>query len=92
MEIRKDITFRFGIIYFLAVVIGLIIVVKIVMIQAMDTGRWEKIARELRTNTSEILARRGNVCADDGSILATSIPYYELRMDLAAPQVKRVYE
>lgn len=92
MEIRKDITFRFGIIYFLAVVIGLIIVVKIVMIQAMDTGRWEKIARELRTNTSEILARRGNVCADDGSILATSIPYYELRMDLAAPQVKRVYD
>jgi cell division protein FtsI (penicillin-binding protein 3) len=92
MEIRKDITFRFGIIYFLAALIGVIIVVKIVMIQTMDTAKWDKIAKELRTNTSEILAKRGNVCADDGSILATSIPYYELRLDLAAPQVKRVFE
>jgi cell division protein FtsI (penicillin-binding protein 3) len=92
MEIRKDITFRFGIIYFLAALIGIIIVVKIFMIQTMDTAKWEKIAKDLRTNTSEILAKRGNVCADDGSILATSIPYYELRLDLAAPQVKRVFE
>ena len=92
MEIRKDITFRIGIIYFLAALIGVVIVVKIVMIQAMDTEKWEKIAKELRTNTTEILAKRGNVCADDGSILATSIPYYELRLDLAAPQVKRVFE
>lgn len=92
MEIRKDITFRFGIIYFLAALIGVIIVVKIFMIQTVDTAKWEKIAKDLKTNTAEILAKRGNVCADDGSILATSIPYYELRLDLAAPQVKRVFE
>ncbi|MEL7585445.1 MAG: penicillin-binding transpeptidase domain-containing protein [Prolixibacteraceae bacterium] len=92
MEIRKDITFRFGIIYFLAALTGVVIVVKIFMIQTVDTARWEQIAKDLKTNTVEILARRGNVCADDGSILATSIPYYELRLDLAAPQVKRVFE
>lgn len=92
MEIRKDITFRFGIIYFLAALIGVIIVVKIFMIQTMDTARWEQIARDLRTNTTEIPAKRGNVCADDGSILATSIPYYELRLDLVAPQVKKIFD
>ncbi|MCW0482518.1 penicillin-binding transpeptidase domain-containing protein [Gaoshiqia sediminis] len=92
MEIRKDITFRFGIIYFLAILMGVIILVKIFMIQTVDTGKWEQIAKELKTNTTELQAKRGNVCADDGSILATSVPYYELRLDLAAPRVKRVFD
>ncbi len=91
MEIRKDIIFRFGIIYFLAVLTGVVVVVKIALIQNMDTGKWKQIAKNLKDNTSEIQARRGNICADDGTILATSVPYYELRMDLAAPQVKRVF-
>ncbi len=92
MEIRKDITFRFGIIYFLAVLAGVIVAVKILAIQTMDTARWEEIARNLRNNTTEIPAKRGNLCADDGSILATSIPYYELRLDLAAPRIKRIFD
>ncbi|MGE4585854.1 MAG: penicillin-binding protein [Mangrovibacterium sp.] len=92
MEIRKDITFRIGLIYFLAVLMGIIIVARIVIIQTVDTEHWEQIARNLKNNTTEILAKRGNVCADDGSILATSIPYYELRMDLAAPRVVQVFE
>lgn len=92
MEIRKDITFRFGIIYFLAILMGVIIMVKIFMIQTVDTGKWEQIAKDLKTNTTELQAKRGNVCADDGSILATSVPYYELRLDLAAPRVKRVFD
>ncbi|RKD86088.1 penicillin-binding protein [Mangrovibacterium diazotrophicum] len=89
MEIRKYITLRFGIIYFLAMALTAAIVVKLVMIQNVDTERWEQIAKNLKTNTSEIQAKRGNVCADDGSILATSIPYYELRFDCKAPRVVR---
>ena len=91
MEIRKDITIRFGIIYFLVALMGIVIIVKMFMIQTVDTEKWKHIAKNLRTNTSEIQAKRGNVCADDGSILATSVPYFELRMDLAAPRVKRVF-
>ncbi|MDD4190594.1 MAG: penicillin-binding transpeptidase domain-containing protein [Mangrovibacterium sp.] len=92
MEIRKDIIFRFGIVYFLAVLTGVIIVAKVLKIQTMDTARWEQIATDLRTNTTEIFAKRGNLCADDGSILVTSVPQYELRLDLAAPRIKRVFD
>ncbi|MGQ8336393.1 penicillin-binding protein [Sunxiuqinia sp. A32] len=91
MKIRKDIITRFGIIYFLAVLMGVIIVVKIFIIQTVDTEKWKQTAKDLRTNTSEIQAKRGNICADDGSILATSVPYFELRMDLKAPRVLRVF-
>ncbi|WP_163718251.1 penicillin-binding protein [Mangrovibacterium lignilyticum] len=92
MEIRKYITLRFGIIYFLAMALTAAIVVKLFMIQNVDTERWEQIAKNLKTNTSEIQAKRGNVCADDGSILATSIPYYELRFDCKAPRVVREFD
>ncbi|HKJ40799.1 MAG TPA: penicillin-binding protein [Sunxiuqinia sp.] len=92
MEIRKDIIARFGGIYFIAVAIGVVIVVKIFMIQNMDTQKWKKIAKDLKNNTVEIPAKRGNICADDGSILATSVPKYELRLDLAAPRIKQVYD
>ncbi len=92
MEIRKDITFRFGIIYFFALLLGVVIVAKIFMIQSVDTEKWQQKATDLKNNTSEIQAKRGNVCADDGSILATSIPYYELRLDLKADRVVNIYD
>lgn len=92
MEIRKVITARFGFIYFLVVLMGIIIVTKIFMIQNMDTESWKEIAKDLKNNTTEIPAKRGNICADDGSILATSVPRYELRMDMAAPRIKRIYD
>ena len=92
MEIRKDITARFGIIYFLAAMMGIVIVAKIFMVQNMDTEKWKGIAKDLKNNTAEIEAKRGNICADDGSILATSVPKYELRLDLGAPRIKRVYD
>ncbi|WP_321287312.1 penicillin-binding protein [uncultured Sunxiuqinia sp.] len=92
MEIRKEITARFGFIYFAAAIFGIVIVAKIFMIQNMDTDKWRGIAKDLKNNTTEIEAKRGNICADDGSILATSVPKYELRLDLAAPRIKRVYD
>ncbi len=91
MEIRREITMRFGIIYFLIALVGLVIVVKIFMIQNVDTAHWSQIAKDLRSNTTEIFAKRGNICADDGTVLATSLPLYEIRMDLAASRIKEIF-
>lgn len=92
MEIRKVITLRFGIIYFLIALFGLVIVARILIIQNVDTEKWQQIAKDLRSNTTEIWAKRGNICADDGSILSTSVPYYEIRMDMRAPRVQKIFQ
>ena len=92
MEIRKSITLRFGIIYFLIALFGLVIISRILIIQNVDTEKWQLIAKDLRNNTTEIWAKRGNICADDGSILSTSVPYYEIRMDMKAPRVLQMFE
>lgn len=92
MEIRKSITLRFGIIYFGIALFGLVIIARILIIQNVDTEKWQAIAKDLRNNTTEIWAKRGNICADDGSILSTSVPYYEIRMDMQAPRVQQMFD
>lgn len=91
MEIRKDIIIRFGILYFLVAGLGVVIAGGILKIQNVKTERWQGIARNIKDNTEEIPAVRGNICADDGSILSTSIPYYEIRFDLKADRVVEVF-
>ena len=91
MEIRKAITLRFGVIYFAIALFGLVIIGRILLIQNVDTEKWKSIAKDLKSNTTEIWAKRGNICADDGSVLSTSVPYYELRLDLQAPKIVEIF-
>ena len=92
MEIRRAITLRFGFVYFAIALFGLVIISRILIIQNTETEKWNQTAKDLKSNTEEIWAKRGNICADDGSILSTSVPYYELRLDLRAPGIKKVFE
>jgi cell division protein FtsI (penicillin-binding protein 3) len=91
MEIRKAITLRFGVVYFVIAIFGLIIIARILIIQNVDTKKWQGVAKDLKSNTTEIWAKRGNICADDGGLLSTSVPYYEIRMDLMAPRIREIF-
>ncbi|MFW6277302.1 MAG: penicillin-binding protein [Prolixibacteraceae bacterium] len=91
MEIRKSITTRIAIIYFLLLLFGVAVVVKMVSVQQIKNERWEQIAANLEKNTLIVQPSRGNICAEDGSVLATSVPGYFVRIDLAAEGVQRVF-
>jgi cell division protein FtsI (penicillin-binding protein 3) len=91
MEIRKAITLRFGVVYFAIALFGIVIIGRILLIQNVDTEKWQEIAKDLKSNTTEIWAKRGNICADDGSVLSTSVPYYELRLDMQAPKIQEIF-
>ena len=83
MEIRKAILTRFGMVYAIIVLFCVYIIIRVVFIQ--HTPKWDKEAQKLEIKEFALAARRGDICAADGSPLATSVPYYELRMDLGAP-------
>ncbi len=83
MEIRKSILTRFGLVYAIIVLICVYINIRVLVIQ--HTPRWDQEAEKLVVKEFPIAGRRGDICAADGSPLATSVPYYELRMDLGAP-------
>ncbi|HAA00638.1 MAG TPA: penicillin-binding protein [Flavobacteriales bacterium] len=80
---RKDMMRRMYLVYLVLCVFALVVVVKVFRIQ-MDTvsviGQPEGLLTDLRT----IEAVRGNIYSDNGSLLATSIPVYEVRMDMGA--------
>jgi cell division protein FtsI (penicillin-binding protein 3) len=92
VDLRKAIVSRIAIIYFFLLIFGLVVILKMVSVQQIKNERWEQIAKNLEENTVIVKPNRGNICAEDGSVLATSVPGYYVRMDLAAEGDKRDYK
>lgn len=92
MGIRRTIISRISIIYLFLLVFGVVVFFKLLSIQQIKNDRWQQIARNLKSNTVVVEPNRGNICADDGRVLATSVPGYYVRMDMAAEGVKKVFK
>ena len=91
MEIRRVILTRITLIYFILLVFAIVVIVKMVSVQKIKNDRWEEIQQNLSENTIIVNPDRGNICADDGSVLATSVPGYFVRIDLASEGVRKVF-
>lgn len=62
--------------------------IKLINIQFVDGDEYRELAKQNTTKNFIIPANRGNVYADDGSLLATSVPKYDIRFDALAPEDK----
>ncbi len=91
MNQSNIIVIRLAIIYFIMLIMAVVVIIKILAIQNIKTNRWEEISDNLTNYTVSLDPNRGNICADDGNVLATSVPGYYVRMDMAAPGVVKVY-
>jgi cell division protein FtsI (penicillin-binding protein 3) len=82
----KNISYR---IYIVAVAVFLMaigIVVKLTNIQWVEGDHYRKLAKERTVKNFVIPANKGNIYSADGSLLATSIPNYNIRFDAVAPK------
>lgn len=64
---------------------------KIIDLQFTQKEKYLSISRDQSTKWREIQASRGNIYAEDGSLLATSIPKYEIRMDTKVETITNDY-
>ncbi len=80
----KDIISRIGVIYFFMVLFGLIVIGRIVHLQFF--ADLPVSSEEISFRTEEIEAVRGSILARDGRSLASSVPYYQIRMDCVFPE------
>ncbi len=62
------------------------IAVKLTNIQWVEGDYYRKLAKERTVKNFVIPANKGNIYSADGSLLATSIPNYEIRFDALAPK------
>jgi cell division protein FtsI (penicillin-binding protein 3) len=79
---KGDILWRIYLVYFLTVGFSALIFMKVVYIQFVEGDQWRELARNSTMRYMSIDAIRGDILADDGRLLATSIPVYEIRLDL----------
>ncbi|MES2131912.1 MAG: penicillin-binding protein [Bacteroidota bacterium] len=87
MENKKDILSRTYLVYIFLCVFALAILYKICIIQFKEGDEWKAKAEAFNTKVFEIEAVRGNIFDVNGNLLATSLPYYEIAVDINAPSI-----
>ena len=60
------------------------IAIRLFTIQLVEGSRWLARADKVATAFRSVESDRGHIYSDDGRLLATSVPEYEVRMDLRA--------
>ncbi|MCS6969240.1 MAG: penicillin-binding protein [Cytophagales bacterium] len=85
-SIRTSILSRVRLAFYGMVAVAILILVKILIIQIGQGELWLKKAAESAVSFQTIRANRGNILADDGSLLATNLPYYQLAIDPYLPK------
>ena len=86
--IKKDMILRFSIIYVLMVLGLFVMLFKMYKTMAIEGDFWRKLG-ERQTKMKIEYPNRGNILADDGKLLASSVPSYVLYMDFRADKMTK---
>lgn len=84
MNIRANILLRVYLAFGLIVLFAVAVFLRLGQVQYAQGKKWKAMADSLSTRYVTVDATRGNIYSNDGSLLATSVPEYELRMDMFA--------
>ena len=84
VNFRDNVLIRVYAVAVVVVVVALSIFFKAFMLVTREGDRWRKEADKRYIQNREVPGERGNILSSDGSLLATSIPYFEIRMDFGA--------
>lgn len=82
----KHISYRIYLVAFCLFLMALAIAFKLTKIQWVEGDHYRKLAKERTVKNFVIPANKGNIYSADGSLLATSIPNYNVRFDAVAPK------
>ena len=81
MEKKKEILFRVYIVLLFFLILSMVLFYKAVKINTIEGDYWRGQGDSLYISYRPIQADRGNITADDGSLLATSLPFFDIFFD-----------
>lgn len=84
---KKVIIMRVSLLYAFMLVWGIVIIGRIAYIQIHKTDELLEKARQQEIRAFDIEAMRGNILAYDGTLLLTTVPVFEVRMDVSSPLI-----
>jgi len=81
VNIKNSIVLRVRVAFLAILVVGGALVYRIVNLQSEEGDQWRELAKKVTVQYRAVPATRGNIYAHDGSLLATSLPYYRVAFD-----------
>lgn len=84
MSNKKDIFWRIGLAYLMLILLSMGIIWQVFYIQNVKGSYYRSLADSITTKYVPVAAERGNIYSADGRLLATSLPGFEIRMDMRA--------
>lgn len=91
MNIKKDIRFRVYVAFTAMCALGLAILVKAFMVQVKEGPALRDRAKQALTRNATLPAERGNIYTEDGQLLCSSIPQFDIHVDFTVIQKDTFY-
>jgi len=85
---KREIIWRVWFAMFLITLFGLAIIYKAASIQIVQGVELRKLADSLTVFSKEIEPERGNIYTENGDLLSTSLPFFEIRMDFLSEAIR----
>ncbi|MBD0368867.1 MAG: penicillin-binding protein 2, partial [Flavisolibacter sp.] len=84
MEIKRDILWRVYLSFIGIVLLSFAVLGRVFFIQHFQGKYWRSLSDSLHQKVVELDADRGTIYSEDGEMLSTSIPFFDIYMDFGA--------
>ena len=84
MEVKRDILWRVYLCFLCIVAFSVVIIGRVIYIQNVEGQYWIAQAKQQQQRVVPIEADRGTIYSEDGSMLSTSIPFFDIYIDFGA--------
>lgn len=81
---KHELAGRLGLVYLVVIGIAVLIVMQALYVQVWKGDELRRQVQNVSRKDFTVAPNRGNIYADDGRVLASSVPYYSLRFDCVA--------
>ena len=86
-DAKRSILLRVYLVYLGILLFALAIMGRAIFIQSFESEELMAQAKKQELSWIDVEAIRGNICSDDGTLLATSIPIFDIRMDVCTDSI-----
>ncbi len=84
MDVKKDILWRVYLCFIGIIVLGVVVLGRAFYIQNVQGKYWRSMSDSLHLRYMPINAERGSIYSEDGNMLSTSIPVFDIYIDFGA--------
>jgi cell division protein FtsI (penicillin-binding protein 3) len=84
MDVRKDILWRVYLCFLGIIVLGFVVLGKTIYIQRVEGKFWKGMGDSMHLKYMPINAQRGSIYSEDGNMLSTSVPVFDVFVDFGA--------